>query len=429
MSQQTRGQRVQVFCGETDQVDRLPRYEAILEFLRREGAAGATVVRGIAGFGANSRIHLANALRLSADLPVVVTWVDDPRRVARLLPRLRELAGSGIVTVEDVEIASYGRRRLEQLRFDLPVEDVMTRDVVVATAGESVRTAVERLVASGLRAMPVVDSDRRLIGMLSSSDLVARAGLGARIKLLATLPGRSRGALLDRLPARPVEEVMTREPVAARTTDTLAEATHLMASHRIKRLPVVDADSRLVGIVARIDVLGAVGETFPRELSPVGKGKAPRTVREVMRVEAPTVAANADLASLLDVVVSTRLHRAVVIDAERRVLGVVSDAEVLGSVEPSRAAGVLTALMQAAQPSVASDRTAAELVSGPALTAGPEMTIAEAAQRMLESRHKILCIVDDERRLIGIVDRADLLRAAGEALATPAPEPGERTAG
>ena len=74
------GRCVRVYVGESDQVGRTPRYQAMLEYLRREGAAGATVTRGIAGFGANSQVHTASILALSLDLPVVLAWVDAPAR-------------------------------------------------------------------------------------------------------------------------------------------------------------------------------------------------------------------------------------------------------------------------------------------------------------------------------------------------------------
>jgi PII-like signaling protein len=77
----TPARRVQVFVGEADHVGRKPRFLAILEYLRREGAAGATVTRGVAGFGVHSRIHTASILDLSADLPTVGTAAaaDAPR--------------------------------------------------------------------------------------------------------------------------------------------------------------------------------------------------------------------------------------------------------------------------------------------------------------------------------------------------------------
>ncbi len=103
------GVRVQVHVGESDHVGHQPAYEAMLQYLRREGAAGATVVRGMAGFGARSTIHTASILRLSLDLPIILTWVDTRERVDRLLPGLMALAGSGVVTTEDVRIVTVDR--------------------------------------------------------------------------------------------------------------------------------------------------------------------------------------------------------------------------------------------------------------------------------------------------------------------------------
>jgi CBS domain-containing protein len=416
MQRASRGMRVQVFFGETDQVGHTPRYQAILEYLRKEGAAGATVVRGVAGFGANSKIHTAAILRLSLDLPMILTWIDAPGRVERLLPGLRDLAGSGIVTVEAVEIAAYGGRRLEQLRFDLPVQDVMTRPGLSILADSPARAAAELLVGREFRALPVLNGEGRVVGVVSSGDLVERGGLGARLELLSAMSETARRGFLDQISARTVRDVMTPEPAMVRTTDTVATATHLMTERRIKRVPVVDQDGRLAGILARSDVLRAVGETFPRDLAAAAEHPGAQTVGELMRAEVPIVREDADLAALLDAVVSTRLNRAVVVDAADRVLGIVSDAEVLRSVDPAASAGVVGALMRTAGRPAAGNLRARELVGRAPLTAGPETPIADAARLMTETRFKVLCVVDGDGRLLGIVDRADLLHAAGDAL-------------
>jgi CBS domain-containing protein len=416
MQRASRGMRVQVFFGETDQVGHTPRYQAILEYLRKEGAAGATVVRGVAGFGANSKIHTAAILRLSLDLPMILTWIDAPGRVERLLPGLRDLAGSGIVTVEAVEIAAYGGRRLEQLRFDLPVQDVMTRPGLSILADSPARAAAELLVGREFRALPVLNGEGRVVGVVSSGDLVERGGLGARLELLSAMSETARRGFLDQISARTVRDVMTPEPAMVRTTDTVATATHLMTERRIKRVPVVDQDGRLAGILARSDVLRAVGETFPRDLAAAAEHPGAQTLGELMRTEVPIVREDADLAALLDAVVSTRLNRAVVVDAADRVLGIVSDAEVLRSVDPAASAGVVGALMRTAGRPAAGNLRARELVGRAPLTAGPETPIADAARLMTETRFKVLCVVDGDGRLLGIVDRADLLHAAGDAL-------------
>ena len=416
MERFSRGVRVQVFFGEADQVGHAPRHQALLEFLRREGAAGATVVRGVAGFGANSTIHTAAILRLSLDLPIILTWIDAPGRVERLLPGLRALSGSGIITVEEVEIAAYGGRRLEQLRFDLQVRDVMVTPVVSVAAEASVRDAVELLVGREFRALPVVNEAGLLVGVVSNGDLVERGALAARLDLLAAMPATARRRFIDELPARRVAEVMSGDVASVRATDTVATATRLMIERTIKRVPVVDDAGRLVGILARAEVLRAVGETFPRDRDVGTQHPGALTVGEIMRTDAPVVGAEADLATLLDAVVSTRLNRAIVVDAERRVLGVVSDAEVLRSVNPSASAGIVGALMRSAGRVPGGDVRAAQVVARTPVVASPATPIAEAARLMIETHFKVLCVVDDERRLLGIVDRADLLRAAGDAL-------------
>ena len=412
----SRGLRVQVYFGETDKVGHVPLYQAALEYLRREGAAGATVVRGLAGFGADSKIHTAAIVRLSMDLPMVLTWIDAPGRVERLLPGLMALTKSGVVTVDEVEIAAYGGRRLEHLRFDLQVRDAMTAPVVSIDADATVRDAVDTLLDRPFLALPVVDPAGRLAGLVSNSDLVARAGLDVPLELLAAMAAGERSAILDRLDgARPIRDVMTADAPRIRATESVATATLLMADHAVKWLPVVE-DGRLVGILSRSDVLRAVGETFPRDVARAEDHPGARTVGEIARPDAPVVPADADLATLLDAVVSTPLNRAVVVDDDGRVLGVISDEDVLRSVAPMARSGVIGALMRTAPRPAGAHPTARALVHGGAPVTPPTTWLADAAHAMIEQDWKVLCVVDDDGRLVGIVDRADLLRAAGAAL-------------
>jgi PII-like signaling protein len=102
-----RGTRVRVYFGEHDRYHGTALWRALLDFLRTEHAAGATVLRGIAGYGAHSRIHAATLVDLSSDLPLVLEWVDTDERVARLLPRLTAMLDGGLVTTDPVDIHRY----------------------------------------------------------------------------------------------------------------------------------------------------------------------------------------------------------------------------------------------------------------------------------------------------------------------------------
>lgn len=105
---------VRIFIGEAEKWRHLPLYRAILERLRAEGFAGATVFHGVAGFGANSVIHTASLVDLSADLPVLIEVVDDEEHLQKLLPILDEMVtGGALVTMEKVRVLRYahGARR------------------------------------------------------------------------------------------------------------------------------------------------------------------------------------------------------------------------------------------------------------------------------------------------------------------------------
>jgi PII-like signaling protein len=99
---------VRVFLGESDRFHHMPLARALLERLRREGFAGATVIHGVAGFGASSVIHTASLVELSSDLPVLIEVIDDEAHVERLLPILDEMVtGGALVTVEPVRVVKY----------------------------------------------------------------------------------------------------------------------------------------------------------------------------------------------------------------------------------------------------------------------------------------------------------------------------------
>lgn len=101
---------LRIFIGESDRHHGRPLYEVIVEEARRRGLAGATVLRGTIGYGANSRIHTAKILRLSEDLPMVVEIVDEVGKIEQFLPDLDSLIGEGLVTLERVEVFVYRHR-------------------------------------------------------------------------------------------------------------------------------------------------------------------------------------------------------------------------------------------------------------------------------------------------------------------------------
>ena len=101
------GKLLRLFIGESDTWAGKPLYRAIVERVREEGLAGATVLRGIEGFGASSVLHTTRLLELSSDLPIVIEIVDREDRIERILPVIDEMVGDGLLTVERVHVIDY----------------------------------------------------------------------------------------------------------------------------------------------------------------------------------------------------------------------------------------------------------------------------------------------------------------------------------
>ena len=101
------GSLLRIFIGESDRHGHQPLYEAIVLKAREQGLAGATVLRGVMGFGKHSILHTAKILRLSEDLPMVIEIVDSAEKINGFLPVLNEMITDGLVTLERVKVLQY----------------------------------------------------------------------------------------------------------------------------------------------------------------------------------------------------------------------------------------------------------------------------------------------------------------------------------
>ena len=98
---------MRIHIGESDKWHRKPLHEAIVEMLRREGFSGATVLRGVGGYGGSSVYHTDKLLRLSQDLPVVLEVIETQERIEQILPKLDQMVDGGLITLEKVRVILY----------------------------------------------------------------------------------------------------------------------------------------------------------------------------------------------------------------------------------------------------------------------------------------------------------------------------------
>lgn len=419
MQLQGKALRVIVYFGESDHHEGKALYAALLELLKREGASGATVVRGLSGFGAHSRIHTAKIVDISLDLPLRLEWVDQPETVERLMPAVRRMVDDGLITVEEVDVVQYAPgRRPDPLAQ--PVQDVMRTEVVTITPTTPLAEVITLLLQKGYRSLPVVDESRTLLGIVTDGDLLNRAGLSARLDFAEELSDAAVQKRLAGLRSQQITagELMTSPVITVMSTDPLRRAVELMATHNLKRLPVVASNGRLVGWISRVDVLraieyhqlGAETETEP----PTGGA----TIAEMMYQDVPTVAPQATLEEIVQVLERNRRRRAVVVDGDRRVLGIITDGDLLRRAREGARPGLLARLraivsrQQAIEEGMLDSReTAADLMTSPAITIPVSATPAAALRLMVSRQVKRLPVVDENGRLVGLLGRASLLRS------------------
>ncbi len=421
LSLQKKAQRLRIYIGESDRWRGKPLESVLLETLRAQGIAGATVFRGAAGFGAHSRIHTTAIEVLSVDLPVVIEAIDTPENIASVLDLVYPMVREGLITLEDVQIVKYTHRYLNPLPADKLVSEVMTRDVVSIEANKPVFQAWRQMLENRVKAMPVSDRTGRVVGILTDEDLLERAGIQQRLSVAMRM---ERAEIEQELRAlenmnRTVKDVMSHPAVTVMDSDNLGTATTQMAKAGLKRLPVVDRDGRLVGMLSRLDVLREVARTEPvdhskEQLPP----QAGRLIRDIMTAHIPMVNQDEDLSAIIEKFASSDSHRLIVVDARGKAIGLLSDSDVVARVQPSKRKSILDSLRQIGRPAQGKE-TAFDLMSPGPLMAPPDLPVVDAVKKMLAESRKWLVIVDENEKPLGLVDRQMLLESVSGFLKNP----------
>lgn len=445
---ETGARLLKIFIDESSTYKGRPTYEVLLEMLQKEGCAGATVFRAFSGFGGHRMIHTDRLVDVLPQLPLVIEVIDSPEQLAKVRPRLEEIVEEGLIIVQDVEIWKYSYSpKLREVPSRATVGQVMTK-AVVSVAPEASLAEVVRLLLDQdyFKALPVIDANRRVVGIITDGDLLNRGDVPHRLGVLETLDRESLHLLMDELHhnAKKAADVMTHPPVTVRRETHVRDAAKMMVERGLKRMPVVDAEGRLVGMLGRLDVLKLVASTPPSrqrgssggqfgsgEVDRPGTHPVYRIARDVMVSEVPTALPQTPVADLLERLVSSNLRRLVVVDEQGKIQGVITDADLVARVNAHNKPGVLALLSQSLGLSRPTNpiggmgpsesirrnaKTAGELMSRKVVAVGPEEPLEEVVKLMVAHRVKFLPVQNSEGKLLGVVLRRDVLRAVTESL-------------
>lgn len=394
---------IEVFTSEQARWKGAPLYDAVVGLVARErSAARCLVTRAVAGCYESGEIVSHRVLDVSHNMPLKIEIVLPAPELDRLLPKVQEMVSDGIVLVQDRELCVH-RTEGGLLPRGMSVRDVMTQAPVSVAPDAGLRRILALLVRSEFDGVPVTDGKGRLLGMVTQRDLVEKAGMHARPALLAAL---SRGTQLaeedyahtfadDSLTA---QALMSGDPAVTTPETALADAARLMAQRELKRLPVVDPDMRLVGMLARIDVLRLASASCARRRVLRGYGAsvpAGTTVAAAGLLEVPTVSLDTPAPQLLEIL-DDEAQRIVVVDEAGAPLGVISDKDLLPLLDPRH-----------------KDRRE-KLTAGALMRTVPVIaegtSIEDAIEWMVEHRRKRLPVVDDRGRFVGMLSRELMLR-------------------
>jgi CBS domain-containing protein len=347
------------------------------------------------------------------DLPVVIETIDAPEKIAAALEVIYPMVREGLITLSDVLIVKYTHRHLNPLPADRLVGEVMTRDVAAIAQDASVYAAWKQMLQRRVKVLPVTDAGGQVVGILTDGDLLERGGIQQRFSVAVRLDATELEQELRALQNSPrqVAEVMTHPALAALESDTLGMVTPRMVRAGLKRLPVVDKDGKLVGMLSRLDILRQVADAAP----PAGPEaplppSAARLVQQIMTTDIPMCHQDEDLAAIIEKFARSSSHRLIVVDAQGKAIGLISDSDVVARVQPARRGTILDALRQIGKP-VPGQETAFDLMSPGPLTAEPDLEIVAAVKMMLAGARKWLVIIDEQGRPLGLVNRELLLEA------------------
>jgi len=306
-------------------------------------SARCTVLRGVEGCYESGELASSHIVDLSHDMPLVVDIVLPAAEAEALVSRLAAMVSDGVVALLPAEVRSFrSPRRL--FPRNLLVADAMTRKPVVARPDYSARTLAELLLDHRLKALPVADEGGGLAGIVTQGDLMRRAGMPIRVGLLRAIPADRREKWLEEAEGIAVGKIMTPSPRCLREDQRLAEAVHLMAREKLKRLPVVDASRRIVGMLSRIDLLSAIAESKARgreEGDAAAELGEPRFVRDVTDRELLTLRPGTGLREAVTALAKASLQRAAVVDERGVLLGLVSDDILIEAMDEKKPGGVL----------------------------------------------------------------------------------------
>ncbi|MHB1460897.1 MAG: DUF190 domain-containing protein [Armatimonadota bacterium] len=386
-------------------------------------AARCVVTRGYAGCFENGEVANGFIEVEAFNMPIKIEIVLPSAELDAVLSLADEVLPDGIVAVRELDVRVH-KCHSSLIPHQLTVKDVMTASPVSVTEDCPVAEVIRILTSHEFKTLPVVNDHNEPVGIITQNDLITRAGMPVRLGLLTRFEQSQRDTYLQQLSGLTARQVMTHPLVCVEAGKRLTAAVDKMLHHKLKRLPVVDSEGKLVGILARSDIF----HTIARNASGIGQDQPHRslagkvdTVGEIMDRDVSLVYADTSLLEVVRTMSASGTQRAVVVDAGGKLAGMVFDADLL-QVFSEHKAGLWSQLLSHLPLAEIAKRhreyieqahhhTAADVMKTDIITIREDVRIGEAVNIMIEHGIKRLPVVDQAGVFLGLVSRDAVLRA------------------
>jgi CBS domain-containing protein len=416
--------KIEIYTSEQARWQGRPLYDALVQFVHDlKIAARCLVTRGIEGSYESGEIATGRLEVLSYNMPLRITIIVPAVEADRIVSKVEVMVKDGIVAVEDLNVVSHKTHGL-LIPEDTRVQDIMTPDPKKVNPETTLDEVARLLLSSTFTGVPVVDQGERPVGVISQGDLIYKAGMPMRLGLLAESDRQKVSLVLEQLAPKKAKEVMNRPAVTIEQDKLVTDAVNLMLKKQVKRLPVTDADGKLVGILSRLDVFHTIlrecpdWQAFQRQKIAVGL----RFVSEIMRRDAPAVLPETPVEEVIRLIDCNDIQRVCVVDQEGHFLGLISDRDLLIAFS-ERHPGVWDFFVsqipftergrkhRQLQQFLLGVKTAGEVMNTDIVTVQEDAPINEAIRLMLDKAIKRLPVVDGKGKFKGMISRDTLMRA------------------
>ena len=415
---------IEIFTSEKVRYRHRPVAEAILQLVQDRQIAGRChVSKGTDACYETGEMATQNLLELSYNLPLKIEILLPSADVATLLPLLEGILEEGVITVRDVSVVAYKANQYV-IHSRLLVREVMTGNPRSVPVSTPVNQVASLLLSAPFTGVPVVDDAFHPVGIITQGDLIDRAGMPLRIGLLNLSDHGYVERILQSLADKTAEQIMTAEVVTIAADATVRDAVQTMVDNHVKRMPVVDADGKLVGMLSRLDIFriitkgSAASDTADTHCSGI---RNVRFVSDIMQRDTQTVAMDAPIEDVLKIITAENIQRVAVVDQDNRFRGLISDRLLLTTFSQTHSGiwDYLSSLIPFSEKGKQHRQFQKELRSTKASqimeteleTVTESSLIDDAVRMMTEKGIKRLPVLDEDGVYRGMISRASILKA------------------